>query len=156
MKRNFLSKIICTALGLGLTPRAPGTFGALGGLAVGFAILQAAINPVFTLLVLIILFFFIGVYCSGRLIPEWGKDPPEVVIDEVVGMWISMLFLPNNIGLLLSAFLAFRFFDIVKPGLIRKAEKIQGGWGIMLDDVVAGIFTNATIHFYIFIKFCMT
>jgi phosphatidylglycerophosphatase A len=155
MKRNFLSKIICTALGLGLTPRAPGTFGALGGLGVGFAIMQAVINPNFVLSVLIVLFFFIGVYCSERLIPEWGKDPSSVVIDEVVGMWISMLFLPNNIILLLSTFLTFRFFDIVKPGLIKKAESIKGGWGIMVDDVVAGIFTNATIHFYLFIKFCM-
>lgn len=151
MKKNFLYKLICTASGLGLIPRAPGTFGALGGLAVGLSVLQFTANPNLILSILIVLFFFIGVYCAGKLIPEWGKDPSVIVIDEVVGMWLSMIFIPNNIILLLLSFAVFRFFDIVKPLFIRKVENIRGGWGIMLDDVVAGIFANAVVHLLIFI-----
>jgi phosphatidylglycerophosphatase A len=149
MRKNFLSKIISTALGLGFIPRVPGTFGALGGLTIGITIFRFVKYPNIVLLILIVLFFFVGVYCAGKLIPEWGKDPSRVVIDEVVGMWVSMLLIPNNIILLLSAFAAFRFFDMEKPLFIKKAENIRGGWGIMLDDLVAGIFANASIHFFI-------
>lgn len=132
-------------------PRAPGTFGALGGLAVGLTVLQLATDPNLVLSILIVLFFFIGAYCTEKLIPEWGKDPSVVVIDEVVGMWVSMLCMPNNIFFILLAFAAFRFFDIVKPFFIRKVGNIRGGWGIMLDDVVAGIFSNVVVHLLIFV-----
>jgi phosphatidylglycerophosphatase A len=156
MKKNLLYKTISTAMGLGLIPLAPGTFGALGGLAIGFCVQQFTGNPNLILSIVIILFFFIGVYCAGKLIPEWGKDPSCIVIDEVVGMWVSILFLPHNIILLLATFVVFRFFDIVKLLYIWKFEKIRGGWGIMLDDLVAGIITNAIIRFGIFIITCLS
>jgi phosphatidylglycerophosphatase A len=151
MRKNFLYKLICTASGLGLLPRAPGTFGALGGLAVGFSVMQFTATPNFILFILIVLFFVTGAYCAEKLIQEWGKDPSVIVIDEVVGMWVSMLFIPNNIFLILLAFVIFRFFDIAKPLFIRKMENIRGGWGIMLDDVVAGIFANAVVQLLIFL-----
>jgi phosphatidylglycerophosphatase A len=138
-------------MGLGLIPLAPGTFGALGGLAVGFAVFRFALNPNIVLSILILLFFFTGVICSEKLLTEWGKDPSRIVIDEVVGMWVSMLFIPNNIILLLSAFAAFRFFDIEKPLYIARIENIRGGWGIMLDDVAAGVCANVSVQFLLFI-----
>jgi phosphatidylglycerophosphatase A len=154
MKKNFLYKIIGTGLGLGLIPLAPGTFGALGGLLTGLIILQYSLHPAIVLSTLIVLFFFIGVYCAGKHIPEWGNDPSRIVIDEIVGMWIAMIFIPNDIILILSAFAAFRFFDIEKPLLIKEAERFRGGWGIMLDDVAAGMLSNVIVHLFIFIKLC--
>ena len=152
MKKNYLHKFIGTGSGLGLIPFAPGTFGSLGGLLTGWIILEYSESPTIFLLSLIIIFFFLGVYCSNKLIPEWGKDPSRIVIDEVVGMWISMLFLPHNIGLLIAAFGCFRLFDIFKPLGIRKFESFPRGWGIMLDDVVAGFFANAVIQLFLILK----
>ena len=152
MKMNFLHKLICTGMGLGLIPLAPGTFGALGGLATGYLIKQYTNQPNVYLIILIILFTLIGVYSSNKIIPEWGKDPSRVVIDEVVGMWISMLLIPNNIIIMLVAFVLFRLFDIYKPFFIRKFEAFPRGWGIMLDDVAAGIFANVALQLILILK----
>jgi len=147
-----LSKLICTGMGLGLIPLAPGTFGSLGGLAIGFIIKQYADQPNLYLVLLIVLFMLAGVYCSNKIIPEWGLDPSRIVIDEIVGMWISMLFLPNNIIVLLAAFVLFRLFDIYKPLFIRKFEAFPLGWGIMLDDVVAGCVANVVLQLVLVLK----
>jgi phosphatidylglycerophosphatase A len=154
MKKNFSYKIISTVVGLGLIPLAPGTFGALGGLLSGWLVMHFSAVPNLVLGGLIIVFTFLGVYSSDKLIPEWGNDPSRIVIDEVVGMWVALLFVPNSCWLLIASFALFRFFDIVKPLFIRKLENIYGGWGIMLDDVVAGIYANVIVHLLIFlIKF---
>ncbi len=139
-------------MGLGLIPLAPGTFGSLGGLATGYLIKQYAHQPDIYLVLLIFFFTLLGVYCSNKIIPEWGNDPSRVVIDEIVGMWISMLFLPNNIIVLLMAFVFFRLFDIYKPLFIRRFEAFPLGWGIMLDDVVAGCFANVSLQLILVIK----
>jgi phosphatidylglycerophosphatase A len=156
MKTSFLNKIIGTGAGLGYMPWAPGTFGALGGLVSGWAIFQFAGSPNLYLAVLCVVFLLVGVYCSNQLIPEWGEDPSRIVIDEVVGMWISMLFIPKSIILMLFAFGLFRLFDIYKPLYIRKLENIPGGWGIMLDDVAAGIWANVVLQITVLLwkSFC--
>jgi len=148
MKTNFFHKLIGTSLGLGYLPQAPGTFGALGGLLSGWAVLNFTAYPNLILFSLIVFMSLLGVYSSNKLIPEWGDDPSKIVIDEVVGMWIAMLFIPTSYAVLLSAFVLFRFFDIAKPLYIRRLEKIPGGWGIMLDDVAAGIYANITIQVF--------
>ena len=99
------------------------------------------------------MFLLLGVYSSNKLIADWGKDPSRIVIDEVVGMWIAMLFVPNNYIALLLAFVLFRFFDIVKPLFIKRLEKINGGWGIMLDDVAAGIYANIIVLIAVYTGF---
>lgn len=139
-------------MGLGVIPLAPGTFGSLGGLAIGFIIKQYANQPNLYLALLIVLFTLIGVYCSNRIIPEWGNDPSRIVIDEIVGMWISMLFLPTNIIVLLVAFALFRLFDIYKPFFIRKLEALPLGWGVMLDDVAAGCVANVILQLVLVLK----
>lgn len=95
---------------------------------------------------------FIGVWSSSMVEPLWGKDPARVVIDEVAGMCISLLFLPVNVKYLLSALILFRFFDIVKPLLIRKMESLPAGWGIMMDDVLAGVYTNILLQVVLWFK----
>ena len=73
-----------------------------------------------------------------------------MVIDEVAGMWVSVLFLPQNLWLLIAGFILFRFFDIVKPLYIRRMEAFKGGWGVMLDDVLAGVYANIILQVIVF------
>jgi phosphatidylglycerophosphatase A len=75
----------------------------------------------------------------------YGKDPSIVVIDEVVGMWIALLFLPKTIYAAALSFLWFRIYDIIKPPPARQLDAKSGGFAIMLDDVVAAIYANATV-----------
>ena len=75
-----------------------------------------------------------------------NHDPSEVVIDEVVGMGIALFMLPHTLGLYLLAFFLFRIFDIFKPSFIYQIQDLPHGWGIMLDDVCAGLFTFALIR----------
>jgi phosphatidylglycerophosphatase A len=72
-----------------------------------------------------------------------------VVIDEIAGMCVSLLFIPVTVGYVAAAFILFRFFDIVKPLYIRRTEKLPKGWGVMLDDVVAGIYANILLQIWI-------
>ena len=143
---------LATGMGLGFSPLAPGTVGALGGCIIACLLRQYTTSHVFILAFLIILFFFLGVHSSNKLEKDWGKDPSKVVIDEVVGMWISMLMIPSGWIYTIAAFVLFRFFDIYKPFFIRKMEKLKGGWGIMIDDVLAGIYANVIIQLFILLK----
>ena len=90
--------------------------------------------------------FFAGVFTSAETEKELGKDPSVVVVDEMAGMTCSLLFLPKTLIVWFAAFLLFRFFDILKPYPIRQLENIKGGWGIMLDDIGAGIFTAVIMN----------
>ncbi|MES2389644.1 MAG: phosphatidylglycerophosphatase A [Bacteroidota bacterium] len=103
------------------------------------------INPVsaFSLTLILVL---LGIWSSGVTENFWGKDSKRIVIDEVAGMFITMLNLPISPLTLLAGFILFRFFDIAKPLGIRSAEKLGGGLGVMADDVVAGIYSNIVLQ----------
>lgn len=147
---RLINKLIATALGLGYSPIAPGTMGAIGGVTVYLLIINSLSQVNMILGLLIILFLFLGIIASNKLESEWGKDPSKIVIDEVVGVWIALLFIPSEWQYTLGAFLLFRFFDIVKPLYIKRAEKLKGGWGVMFDDVLAGIYANIVIQIVVF------
>ncbi len=108
--------------------------------------------PLFLSVTITIAITLIGVWSSGIVEKIWGKDPSRVVIDEVSGMCISLLFLPVNLKYIIGAFILFRFFDIVKPLFIRKAENLPGGWGIMMDDVLAGVYANILMWVVVLLK----
>jgi phosphatidylglycerophosphatase A len=95
-----------------------------------------------------------GTWSANKVEAGWGKDSSKVVIDEAAGMCISLLFVPVTLKYIITGLVLFRFFDIVKPLFIRKAESLPGGMGVMMDDVLAGIYTNillqVIIHFSIF------
>ena len=93
-----------------------------------------------TLLAVVI--FFTGAHVAHALVGEWGKDPSKINIDEAVGIIIALIGLPKDMGLWIAAFFLFRIIDIFKPLPIKIFEYLPGGWGIMSDDVVAGIYTN--------------
>ena len=128
---------------LGKLPFAPGTWGSLG------ALLLWLLLPIsFSIHLSVIVFLFVlGVYSSNKMAKYLNDhDPSEVVIDEAVGMGISLFMLPHSFGLYLLAFVLFRIFDVLKPSFIYRVQDLPGGWGIMLDDVLAGLFTLAIVH----------
>jgi phosphatidylglycerophosphatase A len=140
----LLHKIIATGFGAGYAPKAPGTAGAALAWLMWWALGQCLppCGLFAATLVLIAVFTALGVWSSGIAEQAWGKDPSRVVVDEMVGVWIPLLAVSNgNIYLALAAFVLFRAFDIFKPLGIRKAEALRGGWGIMADDVVAGLYS---------------
>jgi len=103
-----------------------------------------------THIVLIITSYYLGVYACKKLENEWGQDPSKVVIDETLGFWISILFLPINIYIFIAGFILFRFFDILKPLGIRKIDLMHTHHSVMLDDVLAGIYANIVLQIYVF------
>ena len=134
---------IATVLGIGYLPIAPGTWASLAVVTlVGF--LTLLVNDTSTLLLLG--FFgvtFLGTWAANSVVSDLGdSDPSQVVIDEVAGIWLSLIFLPKEIIWFLSAFILFRILDIYKPFIINRVQHIKGGMGIMLDDILAGILTR--------------
>ncbi len=130
-----LWRVLASGFGAGHAPRAPGTVGALLGLALGAALLAAGHLP---LLFGCVAVTGLGVYAVGTL-PEATLDPGWVVIDEIAGQMIVLLGLPHVsiVGLLL-AFALFRLFDILKPGPVGWVDARHDAYGVMGDDVVAG------------------
>ena len=150
---NFIHKIITTFFGAGYSPVASGTVGALFGcgVIVLFNYFEVVLNNPFLFTAIILATTLIGIYSTNQLTSEWGKDPSKVVIDEVIGMWISMLLIPFSYINLLMAFVLFRLFDIFKPLGIRKLEQLNGGLGVMVDDVLAGIYANLVLQLIIYL-----
>lgn len=144
-------KLFVTYFGLGMLPVAPGTWGAAGGLLTAIFIHHFVPQAQLVLVVLTICFTIIGALFAKSLEPEWGEDPSRIVIDEVVGMWISMLFLPFRWECYVLSFILFRLFDIYKPFYIRKMESIGNGWGVMLDDVLAGVYANFAMQIVVLV-----
>ena len=140
---NRLHKIVASVFYIGYFPVAPGTIGSLAALFLYFFIKD---NP-YLMGIIIVVCLILGLATSGkaeRLLNR--KDPGEIVIDEFTGMLVALFLLPAGIGCVISAFLLFRFFDIVKPSPINKLEKLGGSLGVMLDDIAAGICTNLILQ----------
>ena len=152
---KFIHKTIATAFGAGYAPIAPGTAGALLGCLLlwgytHFIGINNNTNFQIGFSVLIILTTLVGVWATRNLQAEWGEDPSRVVIDEVIGVWINLLFVPLTWQNILIGFVLFRFFDIAKPLGIRKMEAFENGWGVMLDDVLAGVYGNVVLHIILY------
>ena len=156
MSSRLLDRIsLALATGLGvayLTPFAKATLASAVTVAV-FAMLHwgdNVISPSFVVAIAAI--FFIGVYVSSRVSSDEDPDPSKVVIDEVAGQLAALLILaPVDWWTLLAAFMLFRLFDITKPLGIRRLEAIPNGWGIMLDDLAAGLLAAVVINVAILI-----
>lgn len=99
-----------------------------------------------TMIAITVVVIIIGIWSSSIVEKDWGKDSSRVVIDEVAGMCISLLFVPITIQWIVIALVLFRFFDIVKPLYIRNAEALPGGWGVMTDDILAGVYSNIVLQ----------
>lgn len=139
----FLPMLVGTGFGSGFSPWAPGTAGALLATLVWFG-LSACLPGTYVLwttVLLILLFTGAGVWAAGRLEAWWGEDPSRVVVDEMVGVWLSLLAAPaGHLWYGVGAFALFRLFDIAKPLGIRRMERLGGGVGVMADDILAGVY----------------
>jgi len=134
-----LWQIAATFFYLGKLPIAPGSWASLGAL-----ILWAFLPHSFYIqFLIIIILFFIGLLSANKLSIQMNdSDPSEVVIDEVVGMGIALFMLPKTIAIYTIAFILFRLLDIFKPSIVYNIQSLPRGWGIMLDDVLAGIISG--------------
>ena len=142
-KPPFLPMLIGTGFGSGFSPVAPGTAGALLAFGVWYALsfLVSASVLLWLTVVLALVFTVAGVWAANRLEQAWGEDPSRVVVDEMVGCWITLLAAPaGHLWYGLAAFGLFRLFDIWKPLGIRRMENLPGGLGVMMDDVLSGVY----------------
>lgn len=139
---KIFHKTVVTVFGLGMAPFAPGTFGALGAVLFLYILKWCAVpwTPGLALS-LVIGSTLLGVWSSSKLIEEWGDDPSRVVIDEFAGLLTAMILIPLDHLNIWLGFALFRFFDILKPLGIRWIDRnVKGAWGIMLDDILAGLY----------------
>ena len=142
MNLKKLKYIFATGFGIGYTPYIPGTIGSL------VALLLFIFIPLqdYIWLAISIIMFFIGIWVSGTVEKDKGKDPGIVVIDEFVGQWIALLFLPRILWIFIASFFVFRILDIIKPFPAADLEELDGGIGIMLDDIIVAIYTNMALQ----------
>jgi phosphatidylglycerophosphatase A len=143
-----LEKVIASGFGTGYLPIAPGTWGSL--LA---CILYWFFFPqnVWIYLGILLILFFLGVGIGTRVEKEWGHDSRKIVIDEIFGLFVTMFLFPKTLILLLAGFFLFRLCDIKMPFPIAQSERIPGGWGVMVDDFIAGIYANIGLHLILFL-----
>ena len=153
--RKFLDFVIynlATGLGTGLAPVASGTFGSLWGLLLVYILHRFQPSAGFYLLVVVV-GFAVAVYVSGWVAEaEDQKDPSIVVADEIIGQMVVFLFIPPaavSLSILIAGFLLFRIFDIWKPWPIRRLEALPGGFGIVLDDMLAGVYANIILQIWL-------
>lgn len=140
-----ISTILSTFFYLGKSPFAPGTVGTLGAIVLYYFLIQTEsliFYSVFTILLI-----FLSFFVSNNTIDFLGEDDPgEIVIDEVCGFLVSMFIIPFGLTNVILGFFLFRFFDIAKPFPVRKFEKLPKGYGVVMDDVAAGVYANIVLH----------
>lgn len=149
-QHSLYDELLCTVLMAGYSPVAPGTAGALVATVLWCIAAWAGVPHLWlqlATLVLVVGITLLSIPSIRRLEADWGEDPSRVVVDEAVGVWIALLAAPASLhwGYALAAFVLFRLFDITKPLGIRRMEAVRGGWGVMLDDIVAGLYSAVLI-----------
>jgi phosphatidylglycerophosphatase A len=142
--KTILATVVATGLGSGYAPFAPGTAGSLVGLALFWPLHHLALWAQAAATVAV---FLVGVAAATHVARRLGiEDPGLVVADEVVGMWVSLLGVPLTGVTAVAGFVLFRVFDVFKPYPARDLERLPAGWGIMCDDVMAGIYANLLLR----------
>ncbi len=147
---TFIVYNLATGFGSGFSPVAPGTAGTLVGLLL-YHFFFPDVGANLSQFLFVILSIVVAIYVSNWLAnAEGAKDPQIVVIDEIVGLFTTFLWLPcyPDWIVLVLGFVLFRIFDIWKPWPIKKFEALPGGFGIVLDDIVAGIFANILLQIW--------
>lgn len=143
MKINFFEKFFGSGFYTGYIPFASGTFGSLTALAIYF--IPNFEKPI-VIIPAIFIFALLGIRLGTKFESLYGKDPAECTIDEIVGMWITLLFLPKDFFVALTAFVVWRTLDIIKPFPARKSESLKGGLGIMMDDIISAVYSLIIVH----------
>lgn len=134
---------IATAVGVGYIPFAPGTFGSAAGLLVWWLLPASPVTQGLAMVTL----FIVGSWSAGVAERHFGRtDPGQVVIDEVLGMVITLFLNPVGWIGACGAFLLFRIADIIKPFPANRLERLPGGVGVMADDAMAAVYANIALH----------
>jgi len=145
-------RLISTCLGIGYTPKGGGTVAAAACCIVWYFAGAGGNESVFIEIAVTLAILALGIWSANKVEEKWGKDSSKVVIDEVAGMCITLLLVPIRWQYVLVGLALFRFFDIAKPLYIRRMEKLNGGWGVMMDDVLAGIYANIVLQLIVLTK----
>ena len=144
---NWFEKLVGSGFYTGYIPIASGTFGSLAAILIylipGFERLEIIIPA-------IALIFLYGLIVSSKFEKVYGKDPSQCTVDEVVGTWISLIALPKTFLIILTSFLIWRTLDIIKPFPARTSEKLPGGLGIMIDDVISAFYSLIIVHLTVY------
>lgn len=135
---NFFTKALGSGLFTGYFPFASGTVASIVATLIYFI---PGFEKIYILIPLIIFFIIISIPIGNSFEKEYGKDPTFFTLDEFIGTWISYLFLPKNFLLIFITFLLWRILDILKPFPARKLENLNGGLGIVIDDIISGIYS---------------
>jgi len=138
-------KLSATVFGIGYIGKGGGTVAAFFCAICWYLAWHENYNAVYSVCITVVI-IGLGIWNGNMVEPIWGKDHGRVVIDEVAGMCITLLFIPVTIKYVLAGLILFRFFDIIKPLFIRKLELLPGGWGVMMDDVLAGVYANIILQ----------
>jgi phosphatidylglycerophosphatase A len=146
-----LYRLISSCLGVGYIQKGSGTVAALLWCVCWYFMFRND-DRIFWQILITILITVVGIFSATKVEAGWGKDSSKVVIDEVAGMSVGLLLVPVSIKYIISALILFRIFDIAKPLGIRKLEDLRGGWGVMADDLLAGIYTNIIMMAIVFNK----
>lgn len=151
MKKK-LAYISCTVLGAGYFPGAPGTFASL----IAALYIYLFQPELLTLLFSIVITLIIGILFTAEIEKNDGKDPKHIVIDELAGQWLTFLFISKlSILTIISGFILFRVFDILKPFGVNALQNLKSGWGVMLDDILAGIYAAIALQLLILTGFIL-
>lgn len=139
--------VVATGLGSGYSPIAPGTAGSLVGLVLFWPVARLEAAQVLAATVVVTLLAVLAAHHVARAVGR--KDPGLVVVDEVAGQWVSLLFLPFTLGTAIAAFFLFRLMDVLKPWPARDLEHLPGGVGIVADDIMAGVYANLLLRAFL-------
>lgn len=149
---NRILLLIATFFNLGRMPLAPGTWTSMVTMLT-FYFINPYLESFWAKIVSLVIIFLVGIPASGYAERHFKKkDPGQCVIDEVAGQLVCLIFIPYSFSFYLAAFFIFRFFDIIKPFPIRLIEKIPRGFGIMADDIIAGLYTVSLIKLFVILK----
>lgn len=140
---RHLITVLATGCYIGYTPKAPGTAGSILGLCIiwGLADTSSLLYILLTVFLLIL-----GIWVSGRAEVYFGHDGGQIVIDEIIGVMVTFIWIPLNVYTLIIGFILFRIMDIVKPFPANRAQKLPGGVGVVADDVIAAVYAHILLQ----------
>jgi len=148
LKINFFEKFIGSGFYTGYFPIASGTVGSLAAIVI---YLIPGFEQLFIIIPATLVFMAYGIFVGTKFENQYGKDPSECTVDEVVGTWISLIALPKTLWIILATFFLWRILDIIKPPPARNLERLKGGLGIMIDDVISGLYTLIIMHLVVYL-----
>jgi phosphatidylglycerophosphatase A len=145
-------RLISTCLGIGYTPKGGGTVAAVVCCIAWYFAWRSGNGFLWPQVLITVAITVVGAWAAGKMEVEWGEDSYRIVIDEVAGMCLTLCGIPIRWQYVGIGLVLFRFFDIAKPLGIRRMERIGEGWGVMMDDMLAGLYANLLLQFVVLLN----